>query len=119
MQDFKRAERLIRSKVIKETLDKEGVDPNSENARYQKTNQFHAKTGYSDYPTHGLNVGNPIYHTNAMNYGSSKPADFEIQEKYHPCNSNFTRAFNGGPFKFNGLNTVKTVSGVHNNLNDM
>jgi hypothetical protein len=95
------------------------VDPNSENARYQKTNQFHASSGYSDYPSHGLNVGNPIYHTNNMNYGSSKPADFEIQEKYKPCNSNFTKAFNGGVFKFNGLNTVKTVSGVHNNLNDM
>jgi len=27
--DFKRAERLIKSKVIKETLDREGVDPNS------------------------------------------------------------------------------------------
>ena len=54
-----------------------------------------------------------------MNYGSSKPAEFEIQEKYFPCNSNFTKAFNGGAFKFNGLNTVKTVSGVHNGLNDM
>ena len=29
MNDFKRAERLIRSKVIKENLEKDGVDPNS------------------------------------------------------------------------------------------
>ena len=75
--------------------------------------------GYSEYPQHGLKVGNPMYHTNNMNYGSSKPADFEIQEKYFPCNSNFTHTFNGGTYKFNGLNTVKTVSGVHNTLNDM
>lgn len=36
MNDFKRAEKLIKSKVIRETLEKEGVDPHSENSRYQK-----------------------------------------------------------------------------------
>ncbi len=75
--------------------------------------------GYSAYPDHGLNVGPPTYKTNNMNYGSSRPAEFEIQEKYFPCNSNFTKHFNGSTHKFNGLNTVKTVSGVHNFLNDM
>lgn len=54
-----------------------------------------------------------------MNYGNSRPGEHEIQEKYFPCNSNFTKTFNGGGYKFNGLNTVKTVSQVHNFLNDM
>ena len=76
LQDFKRAERLIKNKVIKESLERQGVDPNSENAKYQKTTEFHVKGGYSEYPSHGMNVGNPIYHTNNMNYGSSKPASF-------------------------------------------
>lgn len=29
MQDYRRAEKLIKSKIIKETLEKEGVEPNS------------------------------------------------------------------------------------------
>ena len=120
MNDFKRAEKLMKNKVIREKLQKEGVDPNSENARYQKKTEFHVTgMGYSEYPQPGINVGPSVYRTNNMNYGSSRPADFEIQEKYFPCNSNFTKQFNGGTFRFNGLNTVKTVSGVHNNLNDM
>ena len=60
-----------------------------------------------------------MYHTSNMNYGSSRPAEFEIQEKYFPCNNNFTSTFNGGTYKFNGLNTIKTISGVHNRLNDI
>ncbi len=54
-----------------------------------------------------------------MNYGNSRPAQFEIQDKYFPCSSTFTKAFTGGSYKFNGLNTVKTISNVHNALNDL
>ena len=60
-----------------------------------------------------------------MNYGIDKgdignftPVDYELPNKFHPCNSSFTKGFTGGSFKFNGLNTVKTVSGVHQALND-
>ena len=95
------------------------MEANSENARYQKKTEFHVTNGYSAYPDHGLNVGPATYQTNNMNYGNSRPAGFEIQEKYFPCNSNFSKGFNGGAFKFNGLNTVKTVSQVHTFLNDM
>lgn len=42
-----------------------------------------------------------------------------MPNKYYPCNSSFTKGFTGGGFKFNGLNTVKTLSQVHNGLNDM
>jgi hypothetical protein len=60
-----------------------------------------------------------MYHTNNMQYGNARPEENELQEKYFPCNSNFTRTFNGGNYKFDGLNTVKTVSQVHNKLNDI
>jgi len=41
-----------------------------------------------------------------------------MPNKFYPCNSSFTKGFSGGNYIFNGLNTVKTVSQVHNNLND-
>lgn len=50
--------------------------------------------------------------------GNFTPADHELPNKYYPCNSHFTKGFSGGNFKFNGLNTVKTLSGVHPALND-
>ena len=60
-----------------------------------------------------MNYGNFYY-----NKGANLPIDHELPNKYYPCNSSFTKAFPGGNFKFNGLNTVKTVSGVHQALND-
>lgn len=76
MNDFKKAERLIKSKIIKEKLESEGIDPHSENVRYQKKTEFHVKEEGYQYPNHGLNVGPPIYRTNNMNYGHSRPAEF-------------------------------------------
>lgn len=55
---------------------------------------------------------------NKLNIGSEIPVNHEMPNKYHPCNSSFTKGFTGGNFKFNGLNTVKTISNVHNGLND-
>lgn len=37
---------------------------------------------------------------------------------YAPCNNTFTKGFNGGNSRFNGLNTAKTISQVHNTLNE-
>jgi hypothetical protein len=85
-----------------------------------KKTEFHVKNSNSyKYPDHGLNVGPAIYRTNNMNYGSSKPADFELQNKYFPNNNTFTKSFCGGNFKFEGLNTVKSVSNVHDYLNEL
>jgi hypothetical protein len=69
------------------------------------------------YPEQGINVGPAIYRTNNMNYGSSKPQEFELQNKYFPTNNSFSKSFCGGNYKFDGLNTVKTVSNVHDALN--
>ncbi len=85
-----------------------------------KKTQFHVKSSDSyKYPEHGLNVGSAIYRTNNMNYGASKPAQFQLQSKYYPSNNTFSKSFCGGNFKFDGLNTVKTVSNVHDQLNDL
>ncbi len=53
-----------------------------------------------------------------MNYGSSKPAKFELSDKYFPNNHSFTKSFCGGNFRFNGLNTAKSVSNIHDTLNE-
>lgn len=60
--------------MIKEKLEQEGIDPNSDNIRYQKKTTFHAKEQGYRYPTNGLNVGPAIYRTNNMNYGQNPPA---------------------------------------------
>lgn len=67
MNDFKKAERLIKNKVIKDQLEKEGVPPEQQ---FKKTTEFPLKKGDSyQYPEHGLNRGNAFYRTNNMNYG--------------------------------------------------
>jgi|LakMenEpi03Aug12_release.lakeMendotaPanAssembly.Ray.scaffolds.fasta_scaffold1843992_1 hypothetical protein len=61
-----------------------------------------------------MNYGKYIHYI----VGSQIPINHEMPNKFYPCNSSFTKGFPGGNYKFNGLNTVKTVSQVHNNLND-
>lgn len=41
-----------------------------------------------------------------------------MPNKFHPNNTTFTKGFTGGNYKFSGLNTVRTVSQVHEGLND-
>ena len=53
-----------------------------------------------------------------FNLGDITPSDFEIPMKYAPVDSTFTTGFNGGNTRFNGLNTAKTISQVHNTLNE-
>lgn len=59
------------------------------------------------------------YGKSINNLGSGIPAVHQLPNKFHPCNSSFTKGFLGGTFKNNGLNTTKTVSGVHDLLDDM
>jgi hypothetical protein len=77
MNNFKKSERLIKSKLVQQKLEAEGIDPNSENHKFMKKTEFPIRSGSSyKYPHHGLKVGSPIYRTNNMNYGSNVPADF-------------------------------------------
>ncbi len=63
-------------------------------------------------------MGPVFYRTNNMNYGSMRPADWEIQDKFYPASNKFTKEFTGGNFNYNGLNCSKTISNVHSALND-
>jgi hypothetical protein len=42
-----------------------------------------------------------------------------MPNKFIPYDNKFTRGFLGGNYKFDGLNTVKDVSKVHNKLNEI
>jgi len=49
------------------------------------------KPGQYKYPERGIEKKiNPLYMTNYMNYGRLLPSKFEIPDKYHPINNNFT-----------------------------
>jgi len=54
-----------------------------------------------------------------MNYGSSKLIDFELQGKYFPSSNTFIKSFCGESFKFEGFNIVKSVSNIHDCLNEL
>ncbi len=43
--DFKKAEKLIKNKIIKEKLQEEGIDLEADNQKYMKTTEFHIKKG--------------------------------------------------------------------------
>jgi len=53
--------------------------------------KFPVKPGQYKYPERGIEKKiNPLYMTNYMNYGRLLPSKFEIPDKYHPINNNFT-----------------------------
>ena len=68
------------------------------------------------YPEHALKLGNPLYVTSNMQYGSQQPSVADLPAKYFPRPEAFTDQFLGGQFKDTGLNTTKTPSRVHATL---
>ena len=75
--------------------------------------QFPAKVEEIRYPEHALKLGNPLYQTTNMGYGSQLPSHADLPSKYYPRPEAFTDQFLGGQFKDTGLNTTKTPSRVH------
>ena len=119
MSDFKKAERLIKSRIINEKYAAQSTYEPQQSFAKKTEREFPIRHDQYKYPQHGVNVGPLIYRTNNMNYGSELPTETEIPTKYLPCDSTFTKGFPGGTYKFNGLNTAKTVSNVHNALNEI
>ena len=68
------------------------------------------------YPENALKIGNPLYVTANMAYGNQLPSVADLPTKYYPRPEAFTDQFLGGQFKDTGLNTTKTMSRVHNAL---
>jgi hypothetical protein len=52
-------------------------------------------------------------------YGSKKPNQLELPEKFFPINNNFTKEFNGSMYHNNSLNTAQSRSKVHSNLDSV
>jgi hypothetical protein len=114
MSDFRRAEKLIKNSMVASKYS-EGGPTKAPSA----SKEFPYKGIQSSEVRPGIRVGPPIYTTSNMSYGSLRPTDFEMPKEYHPSNNQFTKRFNGGNFKYSGLNTTKTLSRVHQRLDEL
>jgi hypothetical protein len=70
MSDFKKAERLIKSRIINEKYMGQSQSGQTQQSFARSTDrEFPIKHDQYKYPEHGMNVGPLIYRTNNMNYG--------------------------------------------------
>ena len=76
---------------------------------------FPAKAEDVKYPGQALKK-NLVYTTANESYGSKLPVKEDMPTKYFPRPECFTGTFNGGTYIDTGLNTFKTPSKVHSNL---
>jgi hypothetical protein len=60
-----------------------------------------------------------LYINSNDEYGSKKPNQLEIAEKYFPINNTFSKEFNNLMYKNNSLNTTQSRSKVHANLDSV
>ncbi|CAK66768.1 unnamed protein product (macronuclear) [Paramecium tetraurelia] len=125
MQDFRRAEKLLKNKLVAQTIGLELSQPISEEEKQRRkldnkvpSKKFHVTEQEYKAPPQGINVGLPIYETSNMQYGQLNPTSFELIEKYYPRDARFTQAFLGDTFKFDGLNTSTAFSKVHKKLDE-
>lgn len=63
-------------------------------------------------------MGNILYKTSNKDYGNKIPTSLEIPNKFFPRDTKYTTSFPDN-YKFNGLNTAKTFSKVHKNLDEI
>lgn len=73
---------------------------------------FPAKAEDIKYPEKALKVGNPLFATSNMGYGSVIPNQTELPTKFHPRAEKFSGTF-PNQFSDTGLNTSSTPSRVH------
>ena len=76
---------------------------------------FPAKAEEVKYPPQALSK-NLIYQTSNQQYGAVMPSEADMPTKFFPRPESFTGTFNGGNYVDTGLNTFKTKSNVHANL---
>lgn len=65
------------------------------------------------YPQDGKEQAKTFFRKYNDEYGSKKPNDLELPEKYFPINNTFTKEFNQLNFKNHSLNTAASRSKVH------
>jgi hypothetical protein len=71
------------------------------------------------YPNDSNQKPKSLYIKSSEVYGSKKPNQLEIAEKYFPINTTFTNDFNHIMYKNNSLNTAPSNSKVHKNLDSV
>ena len=71
---------------------------------------FPAQAAELTKPENALKVGNPLYATSSMGYGSVAAAQQDMPNKYYPRPEAFTSTFLGGQFSDTGLNCSSTKS---------
>ena len=76
---------------------------------------FPAQAEQMSKPENALKVGNPLYATSSMNYGSAQAAQQDMPNKYFPRPEAFTSTFLGGQFSDTGLNCASTKSRLPSN----
>jgi len=69
MSDFKKAERLIKSRIINEKYVAHTANESQQSFAKKTEREFPIRHDQYKYPQHGLKVGPLIYRTNNMNYG--------------------------------------------------
>ncbi|KAM3134541.1 hypothetical protein pb186bvf_013355 [Paramecium bursaria] len=125
MQDFRRAEKLLKNKLVAQQFGLESAPKVTEEEKKRRLidskvppKPFHVKEGEYKIPKQGLDIGLPIYETSNMQYGQLVPTSFELHEKYYPRNNQFSTQFGGLNYKFDGLNTSQAFSKVHKALDE-
>ncbi|CAD8092256.1 unnamed protein product [Paramecium sonneborni] len=125
MQDFRRAEKLIKNKLVAQQfgLEKQSQEIEKEIQKRKIDNKvppkpFPVRENEYTKPTQGINVGSPIYETQNMLYGQLNPTKFELIEKFYPREAKFTQGFLGHNYKFDGLNTSVAFSKTHKALDE-
>jgi hypothetical protein len=69
MSDFKKAQRLIKSRIINEKYVAQSTYGTNQEFAKKTEREFPIRHDQYNYPEHGVNVGPIIYRTNNMNYG--------------------------------------------------
>jgi len=123
LPQFRKTEKILKNQLVAAKWGKQDSDEQLDelSAAKKKLDQnaivakkFPVQPGQYKIPEHGLKIGTPLYMTNYMDVGRLHPSEFEISDRYHPINNNFTKAFSGGMTKNCSLNTATTFSKVHN-----
>lgn len=97
-----------------EINEKYKVDKNAVIAR-----KFPFKADEFKYPNDDREKPKSLYIKNSDVYGSRKPNDLELPEKYQPINNTFTKEFNQFTYKNFSLNTAASRSKVHSTLDSI
>ncbi|CAK76830.1 unnamed protein product (macronuclear) [Paramecium tetraurelia] len=125
MQDFRRAEKLIKNKLVAQQFGLEQQKKETEEEKQRRKidskvppKPFPVKESEYTKPAQGINVGSPIYETSNMQYGQLNPTKFELIEKFYPRDAKFTQGFQGHTYKFDGLTTSVAFSKTHKALDE-